>query len=1577
MLWLLTAPFVALGLQAQNEVKHCYAFFESENATTQEKYLEGKGIYTFDFDGQQMSNVKKLHSLAVDRASGACLVGDVYYWFDYSQTLKGHTSNAFYAYDMETGTVTQIANYGGQLGGEIISHLTYDYTTRTMYGLYGAQSGSYLAKIDLETGAITRLEQLHVEEYPSVADSVDANGERLYSDTYKNSFASIACNYDGDLYGLEYWGGLYRINKESGDCSYIGKLDYMIETAFMYNNSCLFFDNDTERLYLRSYMYDWTKRNGVVFLHEIDSKTAHVTRLHEWDLSEEHYYVFDGIYVPFLAAEASAPAKAQNVEVTAGAEGALTATLTWDNPSKTYARGGTLEDLTSVVVYRNGVEVWRNDSPVIGGHESFTDHVERRGFYDYRIVGFNGMGKGDRYNTSLYIGEGDPKAVTDLEGVAEGYGARLTWKAPTRGKYDAWINTARLKYDIVRLPDEVQVATGITECSFLDESITVYGNYSYTVTPRTDYTGISATTAEFAAGPSYEVPVTFPMTDYNQFLLWNVVDANGNYYTWTMNSLVGEGVYCQYASDGLAAADWLISPRIAFKAGQHYKLTFDAVPGNKLIRETLAIGWGNTSDIQKQDSLTQFEILHDGLVTLRTNLPLLTDDQDKHVSFFYRSNIQNFQLLLRNIRIEEDHEGYIDGTVTNTDGQPVAGATVRAANGKYSCVTDKNGYYKLMYMPAGKYTVQVVCLGYANKTQSGIVVNELETTTSDLVITPLPTYAVKGRVADVADDLIEEADVTISGYNTYATTTDANGEFTFPAVFKSNNYSITVRKLGYVAYTKTLTVSADTDLETILLDDDMKTPKGLRMATAETDEGAVVNLKWRAPVGTPRLYRIDDGGYTTSLGQNGAPLTRVFGVINRTPATVYTVQYLITSPEGDPKTQVYLRLIDLDDEGMPNGRVLYEGYVPCNSGYWTTFNLPDGIDAPHGYYTALSYEGWIGLAIDGTGGDAEHYPFVQNVNCFGELTTGEYYFLDTQSSASLHHNFCIRTWADPYNDDEADMARVRPAARFAADGALTAEADIELTAVGDAHVATSVEEDAQQPATAAAPVFRLVQDRVRYNVWRMTTPNTANEAEWTLLSEGQKELSYTDTEWSTLPQGAYRYAVKAVYTGDKMSAPVHTDSVGNKMLTRVSVAVATNTPDDETWGAVVTITNGRDHTYTTALADEPTIVFDDVWKGLYTLSVTLDGFVSVTEQVDLSTADAYDFSYKLEENRVQPFNLMVEDVEGTLMAEKRFTWNFPDYFFEDFEEHEDFVINSPGSIGWSYIDGDQAETGGFSGYSWNGMFQPMAFIVFNPYNAINNDGTASIGDYFPSLRARSGQKNLQSWAAYQVPNDDWFITPRLYFKQPFTYSFYARSYDATGYPELIEVRYSTTGMEKEDFTHVAMDVTKVRQTTGPVSSDYIYYELEIPAEARYVAIHHVSDQLRVLSIDDVFVGIKPAAARRMAAPHHRMPALDGLYEVYLDGVKVADTDETSYVFAHVAQGHHTAGVLASYTSGKTAMSTVEFDSNLVDGIDAATLSATQQPTVVYDLQGRRLQRVGQKGVYVVSSGSHTVKSVRK
>jgi TonB-linked SusC/RagA family outer membrane protein len=67
--------------------------------------------------------------------------------------------------------------------------------------------------------------------------------------------------------------------------------------------------------------------------------------------------------------------------------------------------------------------------------------------------------------------------------------------------------------------------------------------------------------------------------------------------------------------------------------------------------------------------------------------------------------------------------GTVTGTVTNKQsGQPLAGAQVSLVNARYGGVTDSNGRFTLLNVPAGTYTVSVTFLGYAESRRPNVVV---------------------------------------------------------------------------------------------------------------------------------------------------------------------------------------------------------------------------------------------------------------------------------------------------------------------------------------------------------------------------------------------------------------------------------------------------------------------------------------------------------------------------------------------------------------------------------------------------------------------------------------------------------------------------------------------------------------------------------------------------------------------------------------------------------------------------------------------------------------------------------------
>ena len=61
-------------------------------------------------------------------------------------------------------------------------------------------------------------------------------------------------------------------------------------------------------------------------------------------------------------------------------------------------------------------------------------------------------------------------------------------------------------------------------------------------------------------------------------------------------------------------------------------------------------------------------------------------------------------------------------------------------------------------------------------------------------------------------------------------------------------------------------------------------------------------------------------------------------------------------------------------------------------------------------------------------------------------------------------------------------------------------------------------------------------------------------------------------------------------------------------------------------------------------------------------------------------------SFTLKEATKAPANLVIE--AAATPDSRLLKWNVVTGIFDDFEDHDDFEINSPGDAGWTYIDGD-------------------------------------------------------------------------------------------------------------------------------------------------------------------------------------------------------------------------------------------------------------------------------------------------
>lgn len=273
-----------------------------------------------------------------------------------------------------------------------------------------------------------------------------------------------------------------------------------------------------------------------------------------------------------------------------------------------------------------------------------------------------------------------------------------------------------------------------------------------------------------------------------------------------------------------------------------------------------------------------------------------------------------------------------------------------------------------------------------------------------------------------------------------------------------------------------------------------------------------------------------------------------------------------------------------------------------------------------------------------------------------------------------------------------------------------------------------------------------------------------------------------------------------------------------------------------------------------------------------------------------------------------PYGLTLNGIADKQVSLEWISPEATDGYFEDFESHTDFAINSPGSIGWTYVDADNKYTYTWSACSFPNMGQKMAYIVMNP------SLTSPATDGNPNYQPVSGKKMLVDFCSIDAPNNDYIISPRLTFARDFHFSFMARSYKGGSMPlERIRVGYSTSGMQPSNFTFVN-------------NGDYIelpaewnLYSFTIPKEARYVTINCVSDDAFMLMIDDIFIGtnnVRPGIAPLKIASATDDVHLQG-FNVYRDGERVNDSPITAIRYTDTVPQYdnYTYTVTAIYSDG--------------------------------------------------------------
>lgn len=176
---------------------------------------------------------------------------------------------------------------------------------------------------------------------------------------------------------------------------------------------------------------------------------------------------------------------------------------------------------------------------------------------------------------------------------------------------------------------------------------------------------------------------------------------------------------------------------------------------------------------------------------------------------------------------------------------------------------------------------------------------------------------------------------------------------------------------------------------------------------------------------------------------------------------------------------------------------------------------------------------------------------------------------------------------------------------------------------------------------------------------------------------------------------------------------------------------------------------------------------------------------------------------------------------------------------DQFESYTDFSINfSP----WTLVDLDGSETYGIQGVSWTNVYDPQAFIIFNP---------GATSPMLANAPAYSGNKYAACFSATTPPNNDWLITPEVDLTGEEDLMFMAKSYTADYGLERFEVGISTTNPAPGEFTIISAG--SYEEAPADAWTEFSY-GLQDYTGSVYIGIHCISNDAWFLMIDDIVVG---------------------------------------------------------------------------------------------------------------------------
>ncbi len=486
-----------------------------------------KGVYTFTAEADA---APLLLSSTVLASNGGTLIGDTYYTLNATENIWGGSDN-INLYGWSTDDWSRKTNVKASYKAKA-TDICYDETDGVIYGCFFNSDDTFMF---------------------GTVDLVYGNRKDIASVQRWNA---IAADNDGTIYAINMQGNLLKIfDKATGETSVMGRTGV---TPDGLGSACV--DPRTGTLY-------WAVRtsDGEGKLFTVDKSNGTATEICRFPGNER----FTGIFIPKPEAVDKAPAAATDLDAIFP-NGALSGKLVFKAPTTTFG-GETASGTLNYTVTVDGTEK-ASGTTEYGTTVEEPLTVEKSALYEFAVKFSNTAGTGPTAKLKKYIGFDTPVAPQPSAVYSDGK-IIVSWAAVDQGKNGGFVDPAKVRYNITRMPGYVDVATNFEGTVFEDpiEWTSEIKKYYYQVQAVIDGLKSSATNTGDVIVGNIVPPYTQTFENVKALDGFTSINLAGT-NKW---NITNKQAYIE-TDPGSALDAWLLSPAVKLEGGKAYEISIDA-----------------------------------------------------------------------------------------------------------------------------------------------------------------------------------------------------------------------------------------------------------------------------------------------------------------------------------------------------------------------------------------------------------------------------------------------------------------------------------------------------------------------------------------------------------------------------------------------------------------------------------------------------------------------------------------------------------------------------------------------------------------------------------------------------------------------------------------------------------------------------------------------------------------------------------------------------------------------------------------------------------------------------------------